>query len=187
VLGLFWAVSGSGAGEPHHGAHVHGVARLNVALDGELLLIELQSPVQNLLGFEHNPRSAAERAAVANAKAQLENAAALFVPNQAAACTLRTTQVRLSFDAPSQDTDAPKHVADAHEHETEHGHSGAQTEHQDMHAEYRYACAHPDRLNHLEVGLFTAFPLTERLRVQLIAPGLQDARVLTREDARLNL
>ena len=34
------------------GAHEHGVAQLNVALDGNTLEIELESPAMNLVGFE---------------------------------------------------------------------------------------------------------------------------------------
>jgi Protein of unknown function (DUF2796) len=38
-----------------HGPHVHGVAQLNVALDGNVLWIELNSPAMNIVGFEHAP------------------------------------------------------------------------------------------------------------------------------------
>ena len=35
------------------GAHEHGVGRLNAALDGQTLELELESPAMNLVGFEH--------------------------------------------------------------------------------------------------------------------------------------
>ena len=34
------------------GAHEHGVGRLNAALDGKTLELELESPAMNLVGFE---------------------------------------------------------------------------------------------------------------------------------------
>ena len=52
---LFSAIQ---AGEHHHhDAHVHGVAHLNVALEGNDLYIELTSPAANIVGFEHDPRT----------------------------------------------------------------------------------------------------------------------------------
>lgn len=43
------------------GAHVHGIGELNVAIDGEALLVELISPAMDLVGFEHAPRTEAQR------------------------------------------------------------------------------------------------------------------------------
>ena len=47
-------------------AHEHGVASLNVALDGQTLEIQLQSPAMNLVGFEHEAKSDADKAKVAS-------------------------------------------------------------------------------------------------------------------------
>lgn len=55
------------------GKHEHGVAQLNVALDGKTLELELDSPAMNLVGFEHAASTDADKAAVAKARAQLEN------------------------------------------------------------------------------------------------------------------
>ena len=46
------------------GAHVHGRASLQLALDGSRLTPSLESPLEALPGFEHSPRNAAEREAV---------------------------------------------------------------------------------------------------------------------------
>jgi Protein of unknown function (DUF2796) len=45
-----------------HGAHEHGVAELNLALDGKELWIEFSSPAVNLVGFEHTPGNAEQNA-----------------------------------------------------------------------------------------------------------------------------
>jgi len=46
-------------------AHEHGSARLDVAVDGDRLHIALQSPLDNLVGFEHAPRNERQRTALA--------------------------------------------------------------------------------------------------------------------------
>ena len=38
-------------------AHVHGEAELNIVIEGRELLMELESPSFNLVGFEHEPQS----------------------------------------------------------------------------------------------------------------------------------
>ncbi|MFO6377007.1 DUF2796 domain-containing protein, partial [Pseudomonas aeruginosa] len=60
------------------GKHEHGVAQLNVALDGKTLELELDSPAMNLVGFEHAASTDADKAAVAKARAQLEKPLELF-------------------------------------------------------------------------------------------------------------
>ena len=44
----------------HHDAHVHGIGKLNVAFDGNNLIIELTSPAVNIVGFEHQAQNQKE-------------------------------------------------------------------------------------------------------------------------------
>ena len=71
-----------------HGPHEHGVARLNVALEGQRLSIELDSPLANLLSFEHAPRTDPQQNEVRAMAARLRRAETLFVPSGAASCRL---------------------------------------------------------------------------------------------------
>ena len=62
------------------GAHEHGVGRLNAALDGQTLELELESPAMNLVGFEHVATSDADKAKVAAARAQSVSYTHLTLP-----------------------------------------------------------------------------------------------------------
>ncbi|MEO6563194.1 MAG: DUF2796 domain-containing protein, partial [Nitrosospira sp.] len=42
-------------------AHVHGAGSLEIAIDGAAVQINLYSPLDNLLGFEHAPENEKER------------------------------------------------------------------------------------------------------------------------------
>ncbi len=64
-----------------HGAHVHGAAEIDVVVDGKKVLITLESPADNLLGFERAPKSDYEKNKVKDVAAQLQFAANLFAPN----------------------------------------------------------------------------------------------------------
>ena len=72
-------------------AHEHGVAQLNVALDGNSLELELHSPAMNLVGFEHKAQSDQDKKAVEMAKQQLANPITLFGIPAAAGCKVSKT------------------------------------------------------------------------------------------------
>ena len=94
---LLLPLSYSQAHEDHHheheeaaslGAHEHGAARLNAALDGKRLELEFISPAMNPVGFEHAPATPADEAKIAEARSQLEQPAALFGLPTAAGCSV---------------------------------------------------------------------------------------------------
>ena len=153
-------------------AHEHGVASLNVALDGQTLEIQLQSPAMSLVGFEHEAKSEADKAKVAAARQHLEQPQALFALPIEAKCALQDSEL-----------DSPLfggHAHDEHEHADEHGHS-------DIDASYRFACANAEALQTLELGsFFGTFPGTEKLEVQLIGPSGQQGAELTPSNSRLS-
>lgn len=146
------------------GAHEHGVAKLNVVLDGNALELELDSPAMNVVGFEHVAASEADKAKVAAARQQLEQPLKLFGMAQAAGCVVDSQELEspLFGDAahPDDDDDGDEH---------EHGH-----QHADVHAHYQFTCATPAKLTQLDLGpLFKTFPQTQKVNVQLIGPNGQ--------------
>jgi hypothetical protein len=46
------------------GAHVHGLAVLEIAIDSETIQVNLITPLHNLVGFEHPPGNEKQRQAV---------------------------------------------------------------------------------------------------------------------------
>ena len=77
-----------------HGTHVHGVGQLRVAIDSHTLSIELESPAANIVGFEHHPVSADEKAGVEKAKSILFwDGSRLFGLPAAAHCQIADTQL----------------------------------------------------------------------------------------------
>lgn len=156
------------AAEPAHahmaqaslGHHQHGVGELDVALDGATLELELRSPAANLLGFEHAPRNAEERARLTRLQEQLEQPQILFGVPAAAGCRLAASEL-----------DSPLFASHGQAHGHDHGHAGEAGAHSEIHARYRFDCATPQALTALDAAaLFRQFPATTRLQVQLIGP-----------------
>lgn len=173
-----------------HGTHVHGVGWLNVAVDGDRLFIELISPAMDLIGFEHQPRNAKQRAELDAAHARLKQPETLFAPNAEAGCTLTTSEIDLGFDTQRDGggTDGKTlNPAQGHEHEHEHEHADehGNESHADVYASYVFECQQPLKLDAISIGFFQAFSRAQKLQAQLITEIRQEAVTLTRTDRRL--
>ena len=141
------------------GAHVHGVAELRVVVDGSQLQISLESPLDNLLGFEHVPRTDVQRTAVRQMARTLRDAGDVFAPTAAAHC--RLTTVRLASSAAlGESIEATPADGDGHA---------------DLDADFSWTCDAPQALAGVDVDLMRHFPNLRRLKVQVAAPSGQRA------------
>ena len=126
VAGAAFAASEDGHRE--HDPHEHGHGTLDVAVEGEDLVIELRMPGVNVVGFEHAPGTDAEREAVRQALARFRDPAAVLVPSPDAECESERVEATLEImgHGDSRDHD---------EHHDDEGHDHAQDGHeQDGHA-----------------------------------------------------
>ena len=106
-------------------SHEHGHALLNVAIDSELLFIELDTPWNNLVGFEHKPNNSEQQTLVDNTLAQLNNPGELF-EFQGTKCTVVDTLVENSASDNTDDHHDEEHAEDKHSDDEHHdeGHEG---------------------------------------------------------------
>lgn len=175
ALWLTVAAHAAAAAEREHAAHVHGVARLDIAQEGGTVEMELVAPGADIVGFEHAPESAADKAAVKTAAAALENGAGLFAFPPQARCRLDDAEVR---------SDLLEHDGDEGE-ESGHSEEGESDEHAEFQARYRFQCERPDDATHLDLSFFELFPSAEVLNVQTSSPRGQSAQQLTPMSMRL--
>ncbi len=161
-----------------HGAHVHGIAALNLALEGEEVHIELDSPAANIVGFEHAPSSEADHAALDKAVAALKDGNRLFRFNADAGCRMEDARVASALLEKEHDEHEGAH-SDDHAHEEEGGQEHEGEVHSDIEAAYHFECTSPGKLTQLTVELFEAFPGMEELKVQYVIEARQGAAELT--------
>lgn len=150
-------------------AHQHGVARLDVAVEPGRVTLELDTPLDNLLGFERAPRNAAERQAVDAVVAQLKAADQLFKVDPAAGCKL--DKVELNSAVLKLGTPDPAEAKDGHA---------------DIDGDFSFTCADAGKASYIDVGLFR-FDHLQRLEVQVATPKGQFKRDLKRPTQRLSL
>ncbi|HRQ64769.1 MAG TPA: DUF2796 domain-containing protein [Xanthomonadaceae bacterium] len=206
---LALALPASAEIERQHDAHVHGEAELKLALDGGALELELELPGMDAVGFEHPPRDAAQKAAIAEAIADLEAAAWINLPTSARCTLMRGEFHTHGYDVADTHTDQHAdhaqqgphdagHASDQghhRDHEHEHDHppshaSDAQPRH-DAHAGFhgtlQYDCTRPGALAAIEIDLGSRFPALLRLTVLSISEHGQGRAVLANARGRATL
>ena len=178
----FLSITGALAAE--RDAHVHGQSHLDVAIEGQTVELHLVSPGANIVGFEHMPATAEDKAAVVAAMAILKDGSKLFLFPAGAGCRLEEVDVDSTQageghgnNEKHEDLEKSSKNDDDHKHET----------HAEFQAQYRFHCEHADRVTHIDVKIFEHFPATRELDVQTISLKGQGAQELAPTSARLNL
>ena len=168
VLAVSFCVSVQ-AEERGHGAHVHGIGHLNVAIEGNDVEIELESPGMNIVGFEHAAKSKADKAAIKSAMASLKEGEKLFVFPAGAGCRAHEMKV----EGPETHHD--------------HGHHrhGSSESHTEFEAHYHFRCGNTEKLTHVDVKLFERFSRMEEIEAKVISSRGQRAQELTPKSVRL--
>jgi len=186
------------------GSHEHGAAQLNIAIDGDTLVIELESPWDNLVGFEHAPSTDEQQMLVDDAMALLNEPQLLFSLANAECATLEPFIDSSMGGEPSHDEhhshddhdDHDSHGSDGHDDHDKHGSDGhddhdshGSDEHDDHDslAIYAFECENLAELSTIGVEIFDQWSGFEELDVQVIGPGGQTAVELTAAQTDIDL
>ena len=170
-------------------AHEHGVTTLNIALEENVLAVELEGPAMNFVGFEHMPNTPEQEQAIADTLDVLNNGDVLIQANPEAGCALLQAKAKHITDAEHDEghDDHDDHEADHDKEHDDHDDHESEGQHSEFVGEYSYECEQPDRLNELRVGLFARFELTDEVEASFIGPDLQTFESLTPSDPVLKL
>lgn len=124
-------------------AHEHGHASLNVAVEEAGVEMELTAPGADIVGFEHQPGSDADRDAITNAVATLQKG--LFTFATGAGCELEATGIYSALLPGGEPVHSGEHHHDD-DHKDEHGHDDKHDDHAhgEKHDDHKDDHAHDD-------------------------------------------
>ena len=187
-----------------HDAHVHGQVEVNIAQDGQELLVEVTAPGADVVGFEHAPETAEQKKVFEQAIAQLNKPEELFSFNNAS-CTLKFKSVANTLEGDHDDhkdhdhaehdhDDHKDHDHAEHDHDDHKGHDHAEHDHDDHEGhdhsegghgeftvEYHYQCSDVAKLDTVSTQWFSKFGNTEKMTVNLLTDTAQVQEVLNAE------
>jgi hypothetical protein len=160
------------------GAHLHGKVVVNVALDGPLLSVELDAPAINVVGFEHAPRTDAQKREVAAVDRWLASGVGIIGVPPAAGCARQ----QVDYTPPKFDD----HDHD-HDHDPEHDAADEDGTHADYRARFTYTCANPAALPWADLWLVRRLKNVAEVEVNLVSPQVQTQRTLGADATRVEL
>ena len=201
VLGAGANLPAHAAGTAGHGAHQHGHGKLNAAVDGNDLLIELEVPATHAVGFEHAPKNADQEQLVDEALDRIVKLSNWLVVTPADACKMSDYEVELLGEAresgESHDHDHDKHAHekhdddkhdhdkhahekhddDKHDHDKhaheKHDDDKHDDEHSELHAQFHLTCKPDMPAQALDLTIGNVLEGIEELDVTVLAPNVQ--------------
>lgn len=155
-LCAIFSTSSAGQQQPHQ----HGHATLQMGIENNRIDLILISPAQNLLGFEHQPRTRQQEQTLQKARLWLTTQT-LVTPN-IGHCTLKSASVDFSVKATDQDHHNHNHDDD-HEADSE-----TNSEHANIEVSQILNCAGVDLSRGFITPLINQFPEIQALRVEWV-------------------
>jgi hypothetical protein len=149
-------------------AHVHGVAKMDIAVEAKKITVNFETPLDNLVGFERAPRTDSERKRADDAVARLRAGDEMFKFDPAAGCKMARVELTSAALKLGPAGAAPKD-----------GHA-------DLEGVWEFDCTDATLAKHVDVGLF-AFNQLKRVQLQLALPKAQLKRELKRPNQRIVL
>jgi hypothetical protein len=131
---------------PQQDAHLHGYTELMIAIEGNALAINFESPASSIVGFEHRATSSDQFQLIEEARRILESSTELF-SFSGGDCSLSKASADFSALAVP---DKERQV---------HGQS-----HSEITASYEYDCLQAQSLDAISVNLISRFPRIEKIR-----------------------
>jgi len=168
--------------------HVHGEGRLNIAIDGNRIFMELEAPGADIVGFEHEAHSIGEKAAVNQALAQLGDPMLLMRFEADADCEVRRASAEIEGESDEhEDEEHAGHDEHEGEEQAEHDEHDGEEAHGAFVAEYEFECADIGALGFIEFTFFSHFSNAQSLGIVLIDGGGQRSAEVDRTNPVLRL
>jgi hypothetical protein len=174
ALGIFALIAdkGTAAEQRHAEAHVHGVAEVNIVVEGKRVVVEFHTPAEGLMGFEHEAKTDAEKKKRDTAmKIINERFNELFVFDKQSGCKSHSAKALI---VRGDDHDAKEKKRGADDRKI----SG---EHSEVQAVYQFQCDRSPLGTKLIFGVSKLFPEIHEIKVQVLTDTKQTGITITND------
>lgn len=178
TIGMSCAVARA-AEKRHSEAHVHGVAEINIAVEGSKADVEFRAPAESVMGFEHEAKSESDkkkRAAALRAVQTKMGQMVLFDPklsckfSETKAAVVEEKEERSKESAGKASTDQKK--------------TG---EHREVHATSSVTCDKPLAGSRVTFGVTKVFPEIHEIKVQVLSDIKQSGATIKKDQGDVRL
>ena len=175
-------------------SHVHGLLNLVVSVEGDTAIVELESPMWNLVGFEHAPTNQIEADKWVATATRLKTPDRVVSFPRAAGCALESAELgpfgpAAGLTSASERDGDSGHTHDdgaAHDHDHDHDHD-EHGGHSDVVLTWSFHCDSSQDVRSVVLPLFDSFPQVERADAVLFTDTGQVSAQLTTNARTLRL
>lgn len=173
ITGTLFFIGGSAdAAEKRQAhAHAHGAADLNIVVEGKKVTVEFRSPAEDIMGFEHEAKSDADKkkrdAAMNTIK---ERFGEMVVFDKKLGCKYQPGEV--SLVRTDDDPQDPNHGKGDHK-------KGA--EHREVRATHHFICAQEPAGSRVRFAVSKMFPSIRDLKIQVLSGAKQSGAKIQRD------
>ncbi|MGI9370913.1 MAG: ZrgA family zinc uptake protein, partial [Hyphomicrobiales bacterium] len=131
----------------------------NIAIEGNAVMMELEVPGADIVGFEHEAKSDEDKAKVADALKVLGAPGDLFMMPESAKCETKMADIEVEGEG----------------------------DHNEFHGKYELSCANAGDIKGIKFGMFEKFPNLEELEVNVVTESGQSAHEVEKDSPQIEL
>ena len=178
ILGvlLFVADKGITAEKRHAESHVHGVAEINIVVEGKKIVVEFHTPTEGVMGFEHEAKRDEEKnKRDAALKLINEKFPDMVMLERKLACRPAGGKIAI---VNSDDQKDKKHT---------HGDQKKSGEHREVRATFHFECQGNPIGSRVQFGVTKLFPNIHELKVQVLSDAKQSGATIKKDKGDVRL
>jgi Protein of unknown function (DUF2796) len=177
---LFSFRVGTAAEKRRHEAHVHGVAEINIVVEGTKAIVEFRAPAESVMGFEHEAKTESDQKKRDAALEQLRtkrDQMILFDPKLGC----KSSDMKTSIVEETGDHTKAQPGKDAQKDQKKSG------EHREVHGTFTVACDKPLSGGRVRFGVSKVFRDIQEIKVQVLGDSGQSGATIKRDKGDIKL
>jgi hypothetical protein len=182
ALTILLAAMASAAEKRRHDPHVHGVAEVNIAVEGSKADVEFRVPADSVMGFEHEAKTESDRkkrdAALRTVQTKMPQ---MVVFDSRLGCKI--SQVKTAVVQENAEPGNAQHSKNAQQ-QSDQNKTG---EHREVQAEFSVACQKPLAGSRVTFGVSKVFPEIHEIKVQVLGDAKQSGATIEKDKGDVRL
>jgi hypothetical protein len=177
-LPLLFAGKGIAAEKRRAESHVHGVAEINIIVEGKRVVVEFHAPAESVMGFEHEAKSDVEKkkrdAAIKRINDRFNE---LVVFDKKFGCQSQAGKVTIVQSDSSDGKDKKQGQGDHKK--------GA--EHRELRATHNFECQKDPAGSRVRFGVTKVFPEIQEIKIQVLSDAKQSGVTIKKDKGDVGL
>jgi Protein of unknown function (DUF2796) len=183
LMGLTLVMSSTialAAEKRHSEAHVHGVAEINIAVEGSKADVEFRAPAENVVGFEHEAKSDSDKkkrdAALEQLRTKMNQ---MVVFDSKLRC--KSSEIKTAIVEEKEGQTKAQAGKDVHKEQKKSG------EHSEVRGTFSVACDKPLAGSRVRFGVSKVFREIQEIKVQVVSDSGQSGATIKKDQGDVRL